>query len=52
MAVNKKYLMDVAENVLYHETFFYKAINHSVEFRCCTLQSKDFTVNKRYSRSL
>jgi len=44
--------MDLAENVLYHETFFHKAINHSVEFRCCTLQRKDFTVNKQNSRSL
>jgi len=49
----KKYIvMDLAENVLYHETFFHKAINHSVEFRCCTLQRKDFTVNKRNSKSL
>jgi len=44
--------MDLTENVLYHETFFLKAINHSVEFRCCTLQRNDFTVNKRNSRSL
>ena len=38
--------MDLAENLLYHETFFHKAINYKVEFRCCTLQRKDFTVNK------
>ena len=44
--------MDLAENVFYHETFFHKAINHSVEFRCCTLQRKCFTVNKLNSRSL
>jgi len=44
--------MDLAENVLYHDTFFHKANNHSVEFRCCTLQRKYFTVKKRNSRSL
>jgi len=43
--------MDLAENVL-HETFFSKAISHSVEFPCCTLQRKHFAVNKRDSRSL
>ena len=50
--IKKYFLMDLAENVLYHETFFHKAINHSVEFRCCTLERKDFTVNKHNSRSL
>jgi len=50
--MKKYFVMDLAENVLYHETFFHKAINHSVEFRSCTLQGKDFTVNKRNSRSL
>jgi len=44
--------MDLAENVLYHETVFHKAINHSVEFHCCTLQRKYFTVSKRNIRSL
>jgi len=44
--------MDLAENALYHKTFFYKAINHNIEFHCCTLQRKDFAVNKRNSRSL
>jgi len=44
--------MDFVENVLYHETFFHKAINHNIEFRCCTFQRKDFTVNKQNSRSL
>ena len=37
--------MNLAENILYHKTFFHKAINHRVEFGCCTLQRKDFTLN-------
>ena len=42
--IKKYFVMDLAENVLYHETFFHKTINHSVEFRCCTLQSYDFSL--------
>ena len=48
--IKKYFVMHLAENVLYQETFFHKAINHSVEFCCYTSQRKDFTVNKRNSR--
>jgi len=53
MAVNKKIFRNGPgrERTLSWD-FLHEAMNHSVEFRCCTLQRKDFTVNKRNGRSL
>jgi len=53
MAVDKKIFRDGSgRERTHHEAFFHKAINHSVEFGCCTLQRKDFTVNEGNSKYL